>query len=513
MKKSGRLYLVFPSLAVLAFLAPCTTATQKIQLDSEEILAIQLPDVRIASATRVEGSSGENTATHYEVEGTIGGTIRFEVLLPAEWNGRYVMGGGGGYVGSVVNVMRSQVHKGYATIGTDTGHQWPSGIEAGWALDDVLAQVNFGHVAVHRTAEVGKAIVRACYGREPVYSYFVGCSRGGGQAMMESQRYPEDFDGIVAGAPAFDWTGFMAAMVNVQPLIYPDPASLQEAVITKDNLKLLAKKVLEQCDKLDGVEDGMLDNPCDCEFDWSAIPECEEGVSGPDCLTGAQREALQAIYEGPANDAGPIHPGMPFGSEGEEGFFTWIIGPVPDLLEKSGFPNLWFGFGTEFYKYLIFNDPEWDYSTYDLADWERDTHLAGTFLNATDPDLSGLKDSGGKLLIWHGWSDAALSALATIKYYDEAEQIDPGLRDYCRLFLLPAVCHCGGGTGPDKVDWFEAMIDWVENGKAPERLVARKTDESGEVVRSRPVYPYPLRASYKGTGSTDDAESFILEKP
>jgi len=330
---------------------------------------------------------------------------------------------------------------------------------------------------------------------------------------MESQRYPEDFDGIVAGAPAFDWTGFMTAMVHVQQVNYPDPKNIEEGVITRDNLTLLAGLVRERCDKLDGVEDGVLDDPRECDFDWSSIPECEGDAPGPDCLTSAQKKALQAIYEGIPRKQGRPYPAIPLGTEQEEGFFTWIVGPESGLLKQSGIPNLWYGFGTEFYKFIVFNDPNWDYSQYDPSRCEKDTHLVGTFLNATNPDLSGLKTNGGKLIIWHGWSDAALSAQATVDYFEEAEKTDANIRDYCRLYLLPGVGHCGGGTGPDKVDWFAAIIDWVENGNPPERLVARKMDKEGEVIRSRPVYPYPLRAVYTGAGSTDDADNFTLQTP
>src|SRR6266566_4792350 len=229
--------------------------TNRISL--EELRQVRLPEVVLESVTQVtpDAQNKPNAAAYLEVNGVIGEHIRFELLLPDVWNGRFVMGGGGGFVGTVQNASRDSVNKGYATVGTDTGHQSQPGYMAGWALDNLEAKVNFGYLAVHRTAEVAKALVRAYYRKDPDHSYFIGCSRGGGQALMEAQRYPDDFDGIVAGAPAMDWPGIAAAFVRNSQAAFPDPATLERSVITRDNLKLLESRILAACDAKDGVKD------------------------------------------------------------------------------------------------------------------------------------------------------------------------------------------------------------------------------------------------------------------
>lgn len=477
---------------------------------------LRLPDVRITEAVAVdanaEPSAGIKVA-HCRISGVIGKEIRFAVLLPDEWNGRFFMGGGGGFVGEVVNQAASSLNLGFATAGTDTGHQGAS-IQAGWALGDLERQLNFGHVAVHRTATVAKAIVRAYYDSDPVRSYFFGCSRGGGQALMEAQRYPEDFDGIVAAAPALDWPGIAAAFVKNAQAVFPDPHVLSRSVLTKDNLKLLESRILAACDANDKVKDGLLEDPRDCAFKTGDIPACADDRPGPDCFTKAERAAVERIYAPTVNQDGPIYYGQPFGGEAEaDGWLSWITGVDEPLLARAGTPSLQWAFGTEFFKYFVFGDPSWDYSRYDLATWKRDTRLVATFMNATNPDLATFKAGGRKLILWHGWSDPALSALATIAYYRQVEEHDPAVRDYFRMFMLPGVLHCGGGPGPGSVDWFTTIADWVERGKAPDRLTAAKLDKDGKVERTRPLCPYPQRAVYLGNGSTDAAESYACKPP
>ncbi|MEO2018713.1 MAG: tannase/feruloyl esterase family alpha/beta hydrolase [Fuerstiella sp.] len=469
---------------------------------------LRLPDVRITSATHHEANEAANVdnlgrslsrigVAHVDVEGLIGGTIRFELLLPDQWNNRFVMGGGGGFVGRVSNFARYSINDGYATVGTDTGHQG-SGTKAAWALDNVQAQVNFGHVAIHRTAEVARAIITAYYESEPAYSYFLGCSTGGGQALIEAQRYPDDFDGIVSAAPVVSHTGLAAARVYNAQHFFPDANRLDKPLFTEQLLQKLHAAVLSKCDEQDGVKDGILDNPRMCRCDLSEFPG----------LTAAQRKALQALYDGPRNQHGQIYPGMPLGSEHR--WYLWKAGSIPAFLARDKSPNPGFALGIDFCKYFVFNDPNWDYSTYDFSSWQKDTHLAATFLNADNPDLGKLKASGAKLILWHGWSDGPLTPLASINYFQEVERHDPDVRDYFRMYLLPGVTHCRGGAGPDTVDWLAIMAQWVEQGEAPYRLVARKFDKAGQVTMTRPLYPYPLRAVYTGTGDTNKATNFVL---
>jgi pimeloyl-ACP methyl ester carboxylesterase len=469
-------------------------------LTLDELRQVRLPDVALESVVKAGSGNQRNHAAgaYVEVKGLIGGNIRFELLLPESWNGRFVMGGGGGFVGTVQNAARGSVNQGYATVGTDTGHEWEPGYMAGWALNNLEAQVDFGYLAVHRTAEVAKAIIRAYYKSDPIHCYFVGCSRGGGQAMMEAQRYPADFEGIVAGAPAFDWTGIAATMVQIAQALYPDPKHLDSTVLTKDALQKLEAGILAQCDVQDGLKDGIIQDPPSVTFDLSK-------VAG---LTEDQRKAIEAIYRGARNRNGPISPGFTRGAECiPDQWIAWLVGPIPQLVAKDRMPDLSFAFGTQIFKYLIFNDPDWDYSTYSFSNFDHDSRLAASFLNATNPDLDPLKARGGKLILWHGWADTALPAQTTVEYYRRVLAHDPAATNFCRLFMVPGCLHCGGGPGATDVDWLAAIVDWVEQGKAPDWLIATKR-EQGRVVMSRPLYPYPRHATYKGTGDPNSASSF-----
>lgn len=471
---------------VLSALVSASALAETSVISDEALKNLNLPDVRIESISH-EAVSEDGGVTFYDVDGIIGGTIRFELLLPDNWNGRFAMGGGGGFVGSVQNGARGSVSRGYATVGTDTGHQ---GVDGSFGLDDELARVNFGHIAIHRTAEVAKAIIRAHYDSDPEYSYFLGCSRGGGQAMMASQRYPEDFDGIVAGAPAFDWAGFSATGVNIVQALYPNPEMLTKTLITKKDIRRLLNDVLEQCDEQDGLKDGIISDPLNVEFDLKKVK----------WLTRKQRAAVQVIYDGVKNHDGDIYPGFPLGSEIE--WFDWLVGPVSNL---GGVPSLSFHFCVGLYRYFVFNDADWDYSDYDFSTWATDTRLMASTLSAIDTDLSAFSDRGGKLILWHGWSDAALPAERTQMYYEDLLEKDTDAKDYSRLYLIPGCGHCGGGPGISSVDWLDTITRWVEQGEAPEEIVASK---GGQAPATRPLSPFPKMTVYKGSGDPNEARNF-----
>jgi hypothetical protein len=474
---------------------------------------LRLPDVKITEAVAIEPNqtpAADVHAAHCRITGVIGREIRFTVLLPDAWNGKFMMGGGGGYVGAIQNSAASSVDRGYATAGTDTGHQ-SIGTDAHWALDNPERQVNFAYLGIHRTIETAKAVVRVYYDADSRYSYFFGCSTGGRQALMEAQRFPDDFDGIVSGAPVYDWTRALANGLKMAQAMFPNPKSLSASVVTPENLKLLDAKVLEACDAKDGTTDGVVDDPSVCRFDLSQIPVCRDDVAAADCLTKAQRAAIARVYA-PLEDAqGLIYEGQPVGGEAAAGGWRpWITGVNDQMLKASGVPSLTFGFSTEYFRNFIFSDPNWDYSTYDLArNWRHDTRQSALMLNADNPDLSAFKARHGKLLLWHGWADPALNPFATIRYVSEVRKRDPESEAYARLFLLPGVLHCGGGSGPDRVDWMGAISDWVEKDTPPSRLLATKRGPDGTVVRSHPVCAYPQRAVYSGSGSTDEASSFV----
>jgi feruloyl esterase len=315
--------------------------------------------------------------------------------------------------------------------------------------------------------------------------------------MMEAQRYPKDFDGIVAGAPAFNWPGLAATMITIAKVLYPDPTRLETNVLTKEALQKLAAGILEQCDPQDGLKDGIIQNPAAARFEL-------DKVAG---LTDEQRKAIAVIFQGAHDANGAIYPGFaPVAECVPDQWIAWITGPAP-AFAKDHVPDLTFAFGTQIFKYLVFNQPDWNYATYDFSNFERDTRVAASFLNATNPDLSPLKARKGKLIIWHGWADPALPAQATIDYYRQVQARDPRAADYCRLFLLPGCLHCGGGPGPAEVDWLSVIVDWVEQGKAPDKLIASRR-ENGKVVMTRPLFPYPATASFKGSGDANSAENF-----
>jgi feruloyl esterase len=469
--------------------------------DCASLKSLQLPDVRITNATPVAaGAAAAVRDAHCVVEGTVGREIRFRLLLPSQWNGKFMMGGGGGFVGAIDNQALASVNMGYATVGTDTGHQGPPVIAA-WALNDVERQVNYGHAAVHRVSETAKAIIRHHYGAPIARSYFNGCSNGGRQALMEAQRYPDDFDGIIAGAPALDFTAIGAQFIKDIKALYPDPRNISTAPFTAAVLSSVERQIVEKCDAADGVTDGLLEDPRRCSIDVNALAG----------LTGSQKQVLAAIYAETRNSDGVIYPAQPVGSEGDpDAWQGWIVGPNK-LLALMKVPSLRFAFGTEMFKYFIFNDPNWDYSKYDFSTFKQDVALPSTFLNATNPNLDAFKARNGKLIVWHGWSDPALSALGTIKYVDAVRARDASSGDYLRTFLMPGVLHCVGGPGPDRANWIGVLEHWVEKGIAPERVIASK-NEGGKVVRTRPLCAYPLRAVYNGTGSIDEEKNFTCSK-
>lgn len=445
--------------------------------------------------------------THCRVRGTIGEEIGFELLLPARWNTRFAMSGGAGFSGSIQNGLRYLVRQGFATVGTNTGHEGET-IEADWALNHPQRRLNFGHVAVHRTAVVSKEIIEYYYCAAPSYSYFSGCSRGGGQALIEAQRYPGDFDGIVAAAPIINWPATGAEFAQNTALVYPDPNQLDKPLITEAHLELLQAAVLAQCDTLDGVRDSLLNDPRACAFDFSALPRCSDDAPDSSCFTAEQVRAVQRIYAGVTSQDSTIYPGFPFGNEAAAGSWdTWIVGPHAESM-KLGYPTLQYAIGTGILKYFVYQDSTWDYTRYDFTDFGEQSQAASAYLDATSTDYRAFTARGGKMIIYHGWSDPALSAYTSVNHYEAAVAQDSALAESVRLFLLPGVLHCGGGPGPGGTNWIRLIQEWVERDIVPERVVVTKKAE-GKVVLSRPVFPYPAQAVYNGVGDPSVEGSFV----
>jgi hypothetical protein len=477
---------------VLAFVITIANGQQKSCKPCDQLKDLQLPDVKITSAdyklsdsVRIEYSGPIFISKPFcRVMGTISKEINFELLLPEQWNGRFLMSGGGGFVGTIQNGFRDQIANGYATAGTDTGHKG-NGLTAEWAHNNMERQINFGRLAIHRTAVVSKSIIQNFYCSAASYSYFLGCSRGGGQAMVEAQYYPEDFDGIVAGAPAFSWPAIGGKFIEIVQKNYPDPANLKP-VFTSDNLTLLHELVLKQCDSLDGAVDKIIGDPRQCKIDLAKLPLCADGKPGSRCFTKEQVAVIKKVYEPLIINQKQVYPGFPVGGEAEQGSWDWwIVGTNPTMQ----IPSLQYMLGTNMYKYLVFGNPDWDYTKYDFKNFEKETAFASSFLDATQTDYSEFKKRKGKLIFYHGWNDVALSAYATIDHYEAVLQKDKEADSYMRLFLLPGVLHCGGGPGCDNVDWVRLIRDWVENSKAPDQVVANKLS-GGKVVSTRTLYPY-----------------------
>jgi tannase/feruloyl esterase len=503
--------------------------------DCESLAKLNLPNTTIAASQVPAGAfpgpppqTGQQAADYKSlpafcrVQGTIrpsqDSDISFEIWLPAaRWNGRYEGLGNGGFAGSIdYGGLADAVAHGYAASDTDTGHKG-SPIDAAWALGHPEKVVDFGYRAVHLTAQNARAIISAFYRSAPRHSYFSSCSDGGREALMEAQRYPEDYDGILAGAPANYWTHLLAAAVSETQLLSDSAHAIPAAKVPA-----VQSATLNACDALDGVRDGVIEDPSRCKFDPAQLL-CKNGDSNT-CLTAPQVESLRKLYQGARDSGGhQIFPGrMPGGEVDANGWILWITGAGPNH-------SLMYSFGTGFFADMVFDNPSWDYHRFQA---DRDTKAAddklGSILNATDPDLSRFHSRGGKLIIYHGWNDPAISPLNSINYFRsvEAKLGTSETSDFARLYLAPGMAHCGGGPGPDSFGQnsvapaapghsvTKALERWVETGTAPGPIVAAKyKPPSPRAVRSWPLCPYPQVARYSGTGSSDEASNFSCVTP
>ncbi len=521
---------IFAALGLVGCLhfAPMARAAQT----CESLAKLELPDTSITRAESVAagsytppvGKAVPNMPAFCLVAGTIkpspDSNIYFEVWLPAaNWNGKFQGAGNGGFAGSIgYDQLMNAVAHNYATAATDTGHH-AGGTDATWALDHPEKITDFGYRAIHETAVKAKAILHAFYGEDPKRSYFSSCSNGGRQALMEAQRYPEDYDGILAGAPANYWTHLLANAAWDNLALLGD----KDSYIPSKKLPAIQAAALAACDALDGVKDGVIEDPSRCQYDPSVLL-CKDAETDS-CLTAPQVTALKKLYAGGSTSHGRLFPGYAPGGEAEVGGWTaWITGPAPER-------SLMYMFSTQFYKNMVFDNAAWDYHKFDT---DHDTKAAEDKqtrnLNATDADLKRFRERGGKLILYHGWSDAAIAPQNTIDYYNSvsARMGTDETASFVRLFMVPGMQHCGGGSGtssfgqypgssgdPDR-DMDAALERWVEKGVAPERIVAAKRkndfDPASAVSRTRPLCAYPLVAHYQGSGSTDDAANFVCAK-
>ena len=512
--------------AVIAFASAGASAAQP----CESLVTVALPSAAVQSAVVVPASS--TLPAHCQIDGVAAPTsdsvIKFQVRLPlAGWNGKFNGIGNGGYGGTlpVSGIAGPSLARGYATAGTDMGHDAAVTPGGTWAFGHPEKIADWAYRANHVTAGLAKTLIRAFYGVPPRLSYFIGCSDGGHEGLMEAQRFPDDYDGIVAGASANYWTHQSAAWVWEEERSALDDVT---SVVPPSKLAMISQAAVAACDDIDGLHDGQITDPTRCRFD-PAVLQCA-GADAPTCLTAAQVQAIREIYTGPRNPRTreSIYPGLERGGE-----YNW--------------PGDRGSLGRDFYKYFVFNNPSWDFHTldfdHDVA--SGDTAMAA-IINSTSPDLRDFKALGGKLIMYHGWYDARVNPRNSIDYYrsviallhhqherdfnDKAPGPAKETDAFLRLFMAPAMTHCSGGTGPNAFGGLGhpavpddashnvliAVERWVEQGIAPARIIATKyvNDSPAQgVQRTRPLCAYPQLAQYTGHGSIDDAASFVCVKP
>lgn len=450
-----------------------------------------------------------------ELTGTIAPASTVVIRLPlAGWSQRYLQTGCGGLCGSAtINVAQAAgctlVQDGSLALATtDMGHQGQN--DGSWAANDPQAVIDFSDRSVHATALVAKKVLTKFYGRAPVYSYFDGCSDGGREALMEAQRYPHDFDGIAAGAPAND----MAVQNTVHHAwnVLTNVAADGSYILLADKLPLVHQAVLAKCDAIDGITDGLLQDPTLCHFDPRTLV-CTAGQDPSTCLTAAEAGVVQRLHDGATDGKGnrldtPI--AHEWGSE-----LQWTLF-VPSAQGQHVASEM---FALSYLQYLA--DPNHPDPSYQLSDfaftvanfWK--SVQASGYQAALDPDLGAFQRSGGKLLLWHGWEDQHISPQSTLEYYDAMKR-SMGTRtveSFAKLYLFPGVAHCGGGDGPNAFDVLTPVMAWVESGSTPNRIVASAAAPDGSVTMTRPVYPYPKLVRYDGSGSTNDASNFVPYTP
>jgi feruloyl esterase len=506
--------------AVLTFAAHASGQTASVE-QCNGLAEQKLPHTTIRAAQAIsEGSFTPPGSTNpignlppfCRVAGTIAPTsesqILFEVWLPlSTWNGKFAGVGNGGWAGTISFVaLADQLRRGYAAASTNTGHEAAPGINAArFAYEKPEQLIDFAYRSHHETALKAKALVEAFYGKSPARSYFIGCSSGGYQGLMEAQRFPADYDGIVAAMPANNFTRLLAGDFDATLAVFKGGVNN----LPVSALGVLHRGVLAACDGKDGLVDGVLEDPRQCAFDPAALA-CKAGQDPAACLTPAQIDAARRVYTGLKDPVSgtQIYPGLAPGSEP-----FW-----PNRDPANPFP-----IPISYFKWLVFADPNWDWKSFDFTDppdydaYRKAEAKFASILNATDPGLDAFRDRGGKILQYHGWNDQLITPLNSINYYESvvahfarARSRTEALKDvqrFHRLFLAPGMAHCGGGTGPNTFDAQAALEQWVEKGIAPDRLIATRAI-NGVVDRSRPLCMYPAVAVYRGAGDTNDATNF-----
>jgi feruloyl esterase len=478
-----------------------------------DLTSQSFPDTVIASATVVAPANG--LPEYCDALGTIYGRIGFNVRLPTDWNGKIYFVGIEGFGGIIPHDTSSGLSRHYATIATDTGHKYDPNLgllDASWGLHNHTAEVDYGYRAVHDATIIGRQVVSAYYKSSPRHAYFEGCSNGGRQALEEAQRYPMDFDGIIAGDPVLDFTGLVIGNAwDLQKL----HATESSSDIPVDKLPVIGTAVLAQCDAADGLQDGLISDPRQCHPRLEIL-QCPDNQDAANCLTTVQLNALKAIYGGPQDSSGrQLYPGfVPGGETPDMSFNGWDAW----LVANKNWPSFTRFIMDGFLHYLAFTPdrPHFDFNNFNFDTDPAAMQHAAELFNADSTDLSAYRDRGGKLLMYQGWSDAAQSPLRTVRYFDEVRHRygSNATTQFARLFMAPGMYHCYGGPGPNSFDALSALEAWVEDGEAPSFIVATHyNDNSGNPDRTRPLCPFPKLARYMGAGDIDKAANFRCEDP
>jgi len=516
----------------------CMTAAEADEVSCRDLLSMTNPSFAVLTAKVVEATT--DLPRHCRVHGHILPAINFEVRLPEAWNGKFYMVGNGGYSGAFFDQSYG-LARGYATASTDTGHEGPSPT---FAYNNRAAEIDFAFRAIHLTVQASKEIVSAHYGSDPARSYYRGCSTGGRQGLVEAQRFPDDFDGWSIGAPIYDYTYKQTYNASWAAKALFDNDRKGHVPIAK--LKALGEAVYARCDVIDGVKDGLIDDPRRCDFDARRdLAQCPIGVDRADCFSAAQIEAIATIYAGPGVETypGAVPGGEWMPSESGQFYGGWDLyftGIAENPAGAPGETNVYGGNvfdpvqlrnGSSFFKYLAFEQDQPDFDILTDLDFDDvpDTSFMASLMNAVDTDLSRVLDGNKKIVIWHGWSDVGLNPLRTIEYYENVQQTmgSESAEQFMRLFMVPGMYHCDNGPGPDVFDDLTALENWVERGEAPEQIAAYKVEDSdgygalwgnqvkpgASVSRSRPLCAYPNVARYRGRGSIDEADNFMCVEP
>jgi len=485
-------------------------ATAKPKASCASLRGLTNYEISILSAKAITASG--DVPEHCRVSLMIQPAMNIEVNLPTAWNGRFYMFGNGGFAGESfespgrVTSRARALKAGFAVAATDTGHsaaKEPGGTFAR-SRQELL---DYGFRSMHLTAETGKMLVLAYYGAGPSKSYYDGCSQGGRMGLIFAQRFPTDFDGIVAGAPMLDYTGTMLARAYRLQTLAVSP-------IPPTKLQLLADTVYKKCDAEDGLKDGLISDPLHCDFRASKdLPRCAAGSDNASCFQDAEIAAIDVVYADVTSQGKRLAPGWPVGAEvlvnGQSGWMGQVVDGT------NGRPGAWRSYADGFLGYVAF--PEKDpAATLEGFNIDRDSQRvaeASSILDATDPDLSAFRQHNGKLLMYFGWADPQLNPRMGLEYYQKVtEQMGPSTSEFARLFMVPGMFHCGGGIGTSTFDAMTPLIQWVESNKAPAELAASRVVD-GKVVRTRPVCAYPEVARYKGSGSPDEAANFSCTRP